>query len=222
MSIRDEKNIKVLNYNETKLCFKSNIRSYVLPVGSIDEPTFEYITFDEIAYINSNTNGIKTGLIRFEPEIENEIYKELGIDKSKIIKNEEFEYILLNTTKEGIKKIIDITDESVFKRANRIFARLKNTGADISMNTARIMEQRMNEFSKGIISSNIKIYDEDIPKNKSEETIKLEREIEQLKSMISRLTKDKNNEVENIENKNIDNLEKSHTESKKGRPKKNI
>lgn len=222
MSIRDEKNIKVLNYNETKLCFKSNIRSYVLPVGSIDEPTFEYITFDEIVYINSNTNGIKTGLIRFEPEIENEIYKELGIDKSKIIKNEEFEYILLNTTKEGIKKIIDITDESVFKRANRIFARLKNAGADISMNTARIMEQRMNEFSKGIIYSNIKIYDEDIPKNKSDETIKLEREIEQLKSMISRLTKDKNNEVENIENKDIDNLEKSHTESKKGRPKKNI
>ena len=34
MNIRDEKKIKVLNYNETFLSIKTNIRSYVLPMGN--------------------------------------------------------------------------------------------------------------------------------------------------------------------------------------------
>lgn len=223
MNIRDEKNIKVFNYNETKLCFRSNIRSYILPVGSINEPTFDFITFEEIEYINSNTNGIKTGLIRFEKDKEKAIYKELGIDGTKIIKNEEIEDILLNPTKEGMKKILDITDASTFQRLKYIFSRLESSGSDISMQTVRIIRQRIDEMKKGIISTKITLYDEDIVKDKKSETSRLEKEIEQLKSMISMLTKGKSSKDKEIE----DNIEEdisdtTYTETKKGRPKKNV
>ena len=217
MNIRDEKKIKVLNYNETFLSIKTNIRSYVLPMGSIAEPTFDYLSFEEIEYVNSNTNGIKTGLIRFESEKENEIYKELGIDVSTIIKNEDIENILLNPTKESIKKIISITDFSIFQRAYRIFIRLKNTNKDISVQTARFMEQRMNEFNRGITNTDIKLGDDDIVESKSDKTSRLENEIEQLKSMIAMLTKANTDNKEIIENNSESKTD--NTEIKRGRPK---
>ena len=130
---------------------------------------------------------------------------------------------VLNPTKEGMKKILDITDTSTFQRLKYIFSRLESSGSDISMQTVRIIRQRIDEMKKGIISTKITLYDEDIVKDKESETSRLEKEIEQLKSMISMLTKDKSSKDKEIE----DNIEEdisdtTYTETKKGRPKKNV
>lgn len=186
MDIKDEKNIKVLNYNEFNLCIKSNIRGYVLPMASTDNPTFEYMTFEEISYINSNSNGIRNGLIRFEPDKEKTIYKALGVNGDDIMTNEEIENILRNPTKEGMNKIIQISDYSVFKRVKCIFTRIKeNPNENLSVQTIRLINQRSDEFSKNIITSHIKIYKDDIPENDNK---RLENKIEELESIIKKLT----------------------------------
>ena len=219
MSIRDEKNIKVFNYNSTNLCVTSNIRSYMIPSGSIESPSFEYMTFDEIAYINANTNGIKNGLIRFDIDKENEIYNEFRINPESILKHEEIKDILLNPTKEGINKLISVTDETVFNRIVRTFYQLEYDGADMSTQTARTIKHRIEEMNKGIISTKMNIYDEDVVKS-NDETKNLKDEIEQLKAMIAQLTKaNAINSTETVNNEN--NQEEIPVEiKKKGRRKK--
>lgn len=215
MSIRDEKNIKILNLNETNLCVKTNIRDFVIPYGTIEEPTFEYVTFEEIVYINSNTNGIKSGLIRFEKDKEDEIYKELGINPDTIIRNEDIENILLNPSEEGLDKLISIKDASIIKRIRCMFTRLKNTNANMSMQTINIIEQRIREVKNGTLISKMQIHKSDVVK--SNETENLKSEIEQLKAMIAQLTS------ANVmtENKIENNSDETSVEiKKKGRRKK--
>lgn len=215
MSIRDEKNIKILNLNEKNLCIKTNIRNFVIQYGTIEEPTFEYVTFDELSYINSNTNGIKTGLIRFEKDKEEEIYKELGINPDTIIKNEDIENILLNPTEDGLDKLISIKDDSIIKRIKCIFVRLKNTNANMSMQTINIIEQRFREVKNGTLITKMQIHKSDVVKS-NDETENLKSEIEQLKAMIAQLTS-----ANVTENKIENNSDETSVEiKKKGRRKK--
>lgn len=220
MSIRDEKNIKILNLNEKNLCIKTNIRNFVIQYGTIEEPTFEYVTFDELSYINSNTNGIKTGLIRFEKDKEEEIYKELGINPDTIIKNEDIENILLNPTEDGLDKLISIKDDSIIKRIKCIFVRLKNTNANMSMQTINIIEQRFREVKNGTLVTKMQIHKSDVVKS-NDETENLKSEIEQLKAMIAQLTSANASANVVAENKIENNSDETSVEiKKKGRRKK--
>ena len=79
------------------------------------------------------------------------------------------------------------------------------------------MEQRMNEFNRGITNTDIKLGDDDIVESKSDKTSRLENEIEQLKSMIAMLTKANTDNKEIIENNSESKTD--NTEIKRGRPK---
>lgn len=214
MNIKDDKNIKVLNYNEFNLCLKSNVRSYML-MPFTDEPTFEYMTFDEISYINANTNGIKSGLVRFEIEKESEIYKALGIkDWDKIITNFEIETILKNPTKEGLQKLVDIKDKGIFDRVRNVFVRLKESpNADISIQTAKLINKRYEELKKGIITSEIVLSNADTKQDFAKENEDLKNEVSTLKKLIEEMK----NAI-NLSNKADDKSEDNQV--KRGRPKK--
>ena len=217
MNIKDDKNIKVLNYNEFNLCLKSNVRAYML-MPFTDEPTFEYMTFDEISYINANTNGIKSGLVRFEVEKESEIYKALGIkDWDKIITNSEIETILKNPTKESLQKLIDIKDKGVFERVRNIFVRLKESpNADISIQTAKLINKRYEELKRGIITSEIVLSNADTKQNFEKENENLRDELATLRKLIDEMRKSSNTS----NNSNSISTETEENQPKRGRPKK--
>ena len=85
----------MLNYNDNCICV--NIapgKSLKFDEALYGEPTTTPLTLDEIRYIN---NGIafKAGWLEFPEELEDEVYEELRIDKSKILKLKDIKDILL-------------------------------------------------------------------------------------------------------------------------------
>lgn len=117
-------------------------------------PSVDYLSFAEINYINGISDCFRTGLVRFDDNDKEEIYRTLNIANwENILTNNEIKEILLNPTIEGLQKIIDITNVSIFDRVKTIFVSLKeNTDNDISNRVIKIMETREQEFKRGIIS----------------------------------------------------------------------
>ena len=89
--------IKIENHNPFNLSIRSNLRDYILsPVGEDGTPTMEYLTLEEIIWIDSNTNAIRTGLITINEDDREEVFKEIKFeDGDKIITNKDVENILL-------------------------------------------------------------------------------------------------------------------------------
>ena len=120
-----------------------------------------------------------------------------------ILTNNEIKEILLNPTIEGLQKIIDITNVSIFDRVKTIFVSLKeNTDNDISNRVIKIMETREQEFKRGIYKSQIVLKPKDVPeKTVSNDEINAIKEqntmlMEQLAEMQKMIASLKTNKVE--------------------------
>ena len=103
MALKDSAFVKVYNYNPFILAVGDKM---LAPCYNYDEPTYESISVDQLQYINSNSNAVRNGLVRFDENEEDDIYAELGVDKSRIIKNEEIEDIILHPTQENYRNFL--------------------------------------------------------------------------------------------------------------------
>lgn len=160
MSIKESPAIPVYNYNECYICLPTNITTHVLPPATDGNPSMDYLSSAEIAYVNGISDCFRSGLVQFDDsnkeEIFNTIIKYAGWES--ILTNKEIENILLHPDVEGLQKIINVTNPSVFDRIRTIFVRIKeNDENDISNRVIKIIETRYSEFRKGILKSNIKI-----------------------------------------------------------------
>ena len=134
----------MLNYNDNCICV--NIapgKSLKFDEALYGEPTTTALTLDEIRYIN---NGIafKAGWLEFPEELEDEIYEELRIDKSKIL---------------SIQSLAD------FDRVRGQFQKLKYDGYKLTLDIANIIERRTKELFNNQLKSNIVIEDADVVSN---------------------------------------------------------
>lgn len=165
MSIKENVSIPVFNYNESNICIPTNISTHILPPAVDGAPSVDYLSFAEINYINGISDCFRTGLVRFDDNDKEEIYKALNIANwESILTNDEIREILLNPTIDGLQKIIDITNASIFDRVKTIFVSLKeNTDNDISNRVIKIMETREQEFKRGVYKSQIVLKPKDIP-----------------------------------------------------------
>lgn len=165
MSIKEKVSIPVYNYNESNICIPTNISTHVLPPSVDGVPSVDYLSFAEINYINGISDCFRTGLVRFAKEDEEEVYTNLNIANwQNIITNDEIRDILLNPTIEGLQRIIDITNSSIFERVRTIFVSLKeNTDNDISNRVIKMMEARETEFKRGIYKTQIVLKPKDVP-----------------------------------------------------------
>lgn len=155
MALKDSAFVKVYNYNPFILSVGDKM---LAPCYNYDEPTYDSISVDQLQYINSNSNAVRNGLVRFDKDEEDDIYAELGVDKSRIIKNEEIDDIILNPTQEKLQKLLDIVDPSVFDRVVTIHQGLISSGAyDISNRVTMAIEEREKEFRRNILTTNIKL-----------------------------------------------------------------
>ena len=164
MSIKENVSIPVYNYNESNICIPTNISTHILPPAVDGVPSVDYLSFAEINYINGISDCFRTGLVRFDDKDKEEIYTALGFANwENIITNDEIRDILLNPTIDGLQKIIDVTNASIFNRIRTIFVSLKeNTDNDISNRVIKIMETRELEFKRGIYKTQIVLKPKDV------------------------------------------------------------
>lgn len=217
MSIKENVSIPVYNYNESNICIPTNISTHILPPAVDGVPSVDYLSFAEINYINGISDCFRTGLVRFDDNDKEEIYSALGFaDWKNILTNDEIRDILLNPTIEGLQKIIDVTNASVFDRIRTIFVYLKeNTDNDISNRVIKIMETRELEFKRGIYKTQIVLKPKDVSeKPVSNDEINAIKEqnamlIEQLAEMQKMIASLKNDNTE---------TPKTETTKKIGRP----
>lgn len=160
MSIDSNKLINVLNYNYNPVAIKTHMKEYICsPAQGEDSPSISHLTFSEIESLNSNTNAFKIGILRFPKEIEKQMYEELRIvDWESILTNKAIEDIILHPTPEGLAKLIEIQNASLFERVRGIFYSLKNSNAyDISNRVEAIVTARYRELANKQVKSKIEI-----------------------------------------------------------------
>lgn len=184
------KHIPVLNYNESCVCIKvSPDKSIKLDPAVGNEPYLIPLTLDEIRYANNGT-AFKTGTLEFPPELEKEIYEELRIDTSKVMKLSEIRDILITPTKDGLIKIVSMQSLSDFDRVRGQFQKLKYEGYKLTLDIARIIDRRTSELFNNQTKTNIQISDADSVKN-NEKVSTLERELEEMKALLAQFMTEK-------------------------------
>ena len=202
MSIKENVSIPVLNYNESNVCIPTNISTHILPPAVDGVPSVDYLSFAEINYVNGISDCFRTGMVRFDDNDKEEVYSALNIANwENILTNEEIRDILLNPTIDGLQRIIDVTNRSIFDRIRTIFVSLKeNTDNDISNRVIKIMETREQEFKRGVYKTQIVLKPKDIPEKSvsndeinaiKEQNAMLMEQLAEMQKMIASLKNDK-------------------------------
>lgn len=202
MSIKENVSIPVLNYNESNVCIPTNISTHILPPAVDGIPSVDYLSFAEINYVNGISDCFRTGMVRFDDNDKEEVYSALNIANwENILTNDEIRDILLNPTIDGLQRIIDVTNRSIFDRIRTIFVSLKeNTDNDISNRVIKIMETREQEFKRGVYKTQIVLKPKDIPEKSvsndeinaiKEQNAMLMEQLAEMQKMIASLKNDK-------------------------------
>ena len=192
------KTIPVLNYNESCVCITvAPGRNVKLDPATDGEPTTLPLTIDEVKFVN-NSHAFKSGILEFPKDIEEEVYEELRIDKTKVLKLSEIRDILTNPTKEGLIKIISITSLSDFDRIRGQFQKLKYEGHKLTLDIADIIDRRTKELFNNQIRSDIRIENSDVENTKSDKKVsELERQVQEMKALIEQMAKAQSISTEN-------------------------
>ena len=200
MSIRDKQNINILNYNDHIVIVSTRDKSYLIEPARDGIPSKTPFSFSEVETINSGSNAFTSGTLRFEESEEGEIYHELRIvDWENILTNEEIKNIVFKPSFDGLNKIVEIKNSSIFERVRGIFTKLKNENSDdISMRVERIINERYKELLNGVRKSEIQLTKKDVESKNFEdasiikaENAQLKNEMAELKDMVSKLLNSK-------------------------------
>ena len=152
------------------------------------EPYYVYLPFVEIRNMHRLDKNIFTKRkLRFEPEMEEEVFKALNINLARekgSFTREDIEYMILNPNDEVINTILSITDKAVIDKFLSQLIYLKNTNKYfIADKVENYIRARKEELEQGLRKSelegqpteNVPVVDEDV------ETGVIEEEIEEVK-----------------------------------------
>lgn len=158
MAFDKTKSYMILNYDTSPIAVSTRTGSVLIPAGSDNIPSGIPFSFDDILYINMTTSAFKTGQLWFEPEFENEMYKELRIlNSDDIMTNQEIEDIIINPTVEKLERLLAIDDANYFNRCYGVYIGLRNEGVSMSGKIQDIMASRREEFRRNRRKTGIKI-----------------------------------------------------------------
>jgi hypothetical protein len=175
-----------------------NPNGYVLePVtNELAKPSIT-INYSEVRYVNNSSNVFKIGVLRFDKEQQEEIYKNLGIvNWEEILTAEDIKSLATkkNHTPDDYKKILSIKDQAYFERIRSEVVALRNQGTyDLSSRFLDMIEKRLNEFQNGKFNTSFKVQEQkkdnsgvsqkdyDELKAKNEE---MQRQFEELKALM--------------------------------------
>ena len=180
-----EKTYNVLNYTTSPVALIIGRNdSILIEAGSDDEPTIYPLTEAEILYANNTTDAFKSGILRFEPEYEEELYDLCRIRNWKeIMTNKQIEDIFVNFNREKFISLFSITNPSYFNRIYGIFIGLRNAGLSVPKNVEQAMAIRYKELANGVKHTKIILTPKDT-ETVDNEVDELKKEIESLKKII--------------------------------------
>lgn len=175
-----------MNYNENCVCINTAPgKSLKIEPSPFGELTMVPLTLDEIKFAN-NGRVFKSGLLEFPEDIESEIYDELRIDPSSVLKLSEIRNILINPNKEGLIKILSVTSMFEFDRVRGQFQKLKHEGYKLTLDVADFINRRTNELFNNQVKSSIQIENnETTPSANDRKVEELEKQIEEMRTLIS-------------------------------------
>jgi len=127
--------------------------------NEIGEPSITPVVFSDVQLINNKSAIFRNGTLRFDADLEDEIYKELRImpDKNYLTKDE-IEDIILNTDTDKLEKLIAITSMNTIEKVRSILIKLDNTNEyDIPKRVFDVVNARIYELAKGSVRSEIKL-----------------------------------------------------------------
>lgn len=228
----------VLNYSGSPIAVSTRHESYIISGGNSEEPASMPLSVDEIVQINSNSPVFKIGLLWFEEEFQEELYKECRIRNwENILRDKEIEDIILHPTLEKLERLLSIENEQYFERCYGIYIGLKNSNHSIKQNVENVMlarrkELRNRKYKTGILltKKETNVVSEEALKETQEQNVKLTKEVDELKAMVAQLLAAQQNSASaTAETKPAEDSDKTETtdivqEPKKatrGRPKKN-
>ena len=230
MSIRD-KAITLQNYNPFTVFIPTQTgRTFKLDPCIEDIPTLVTIQFSDCEYVNGQSSAFRTGLLipKLNEEENKEFYEALNIyNYTDILTNSKIEKILKSPTIEGLTKILEIEDDSLFERVRTILIKLKNlNGFNISMKVIDLVDKRYAELKKGIRKTNYVIQDSHINneiigsetleqlKEQKAKNEQLERELNELKANMAKFMQ---SQMASVDDDKTEVVEKKSA----GRPKQN-
>lgn len=215
-SIDNTSMITVLNYMPCSIIVNSNVTSYKFEPCTNGVPSVQIIPYSEIKVVNSTSNIFREGYLFFEHENKKELYESLGIKEWQLIlSQEDIENIILNPTKEGLQRLINVKTVSYFERIRGVFSKLRKSGTyDISIRAQNIIEMRYKELRSGVI--NTKILINPIASSAIDDSIDaLKEQIEELKMQLSKI-----NNIQQNKDEKSPNIETSTPGLKRSKSKK--
>ena len=228
MSNLDTQNINVLSYNMNDVFVNASKDHYYFKASRDGKtPSVVPMPLSDLQYINSNTNVFIIGLLTFDDDVKEEVYKELRIkDWKKILSDAEIENIIKNPTVEGLQKIVDIDNVSYFDRVRVVMFRLLNGGTDITTKVKSVIDTRFEELQNRKRVSSIRLVEKDIKSYATPDDVNtlksqnesLQTQLDEMKKMMEQMM---SMQTEKKETSNT--AEKKTTTAKKpGRPKKTV
>lgn len=228
MSLDTTKLINVLNYNMNPVAIKTHVKEYICsPAESEDSPSIKPLSISEIESLNSDTNAFKIGTLRFPEDIEKQMYEEILriVEWKDILTNKQIKEIILHPTVEGLRKLIEIRNVSLFERVRGIFFLLKNSNQyDISNRVEAIILRRYKELCNQQVKTSIKLTSKDtataIPNEEvvalKEQNNAMQTQIEAMQKMMEQMMAMQTN---NMQQNTVTETKVVETEVKKaGRP----
>lgn len=160
--INDTEYINILNENNNPVYTASMINPLGIKFDAAEDgiPSEMPITFAEFKFINKKTSAFKDGLLRVEPEKEDEILKAVGIYKksNNFLTAEEITDIILNPTTEKLQRIISVTSPVTIEKIKGILFNLNSSDEyDIAIRVFEVVNTRYSELYNGRVNSSIVI-----------------------------------------------------------------
>lgn len=189
MNFRGKKDIRVFNECPFQVNLVGQRRDYIFP-PCIDEPTMNFVDFDEIEYAHSRGKVFTTGLLTFDESEQEDMYNTLGIKnwREKVWFSKDIEDAILNPSIEKVQRIIDIKDMLVFERVRGMMVRFINEKRDVSQNVINLINGRYKELNAGNYTSKIKVRATDTEKPVSSTEVEdLKRQNQELQKMMQQM-----------------------------------
>ena len=188
--MKNNKVVKVFNRNTFAVFAKGINRGYKFEAAQGGRAASIPLAWEDIEYINDNTELFREGYLSFSDTESAELHKELGnfnIEKTAYTP-ERIRDAILNPTYDKMKAIIDITSMGMIERFRGDLIYLRESGDQpVSSNVERIIEERYREIYNGKYRSaiNLKQNGNNSDNAVDAKTAELEAKIARLEAMMT-------------------------------------
>lgn len=181
----DTQNIKVLNYGGF-IAISTHNGSRGLGASLDGVPTFEYMSMEDVEYLNSISPVFRTGRLEFEEDVRDKVYERLAIPdwRTRCIFERDIQGMIMHPTPEIMRRIVDVADILTIERFRGHMKVLIDHGCDVSVKVQNVIEERYKEINMGIMKSRMAIT-EPVEEKPSQEMESMKKEIEALKAMVA-------------------------------------